>query len=122
MNSQQRRQPKRLGASLKEQIIGNATLKSPSQSQTAHKESPSRLKRGLQAFRNTLSKTKVLVTLVLTGCSLVGGYALLRPHVSVEPSLSLNPVDPYTTQFTLKNENRAFEIHSIESVCWPRNM
>lgn len=60
--------------------------------------------------------------LVLAGLALVGGYALFRPHVSIEPQIALNPVDPYTTQFNLKNENTLFDIYNVNAVCWPRNM
>ncbi len=54
--------------------------------------------------------------------TLVGGYATFRRHVSVEPYVPLNPVDPYQTQFTIKNENGVFEVHDVRSVCWPRKM
>jgi hypothetical protein len=60
--------------------------------------------------------------LVLAVLGLVGGYALFRPHVSIEPQMALNPVDPYTTQFNIKNESALFDIHNINAVCWPRNM
>jgi len=60
--------------------------------------------------------------LVVAGLTLLGGYAIFRPHVSIEPGLALNPVDPYTTQFNIKNENSVFNIHSINAVCWPRTM
>jgi hypothetical protein len=69
--------------------------------------------------RTILGKTIWLISAAL---ALLSGYALLRPHVSVEPSLSLNPVDPYTTQFTVKNENTIFATHDIHCVCWPRQM
>ena len=63
-----------------------------------------------------------LWALILGGLALIGGYALFRPHVSIEPQIALNPVDPYTTQFNIKNENVLFDIHDINAVCWPRNM
>jgi hypothetical protein len=78
--------------------------------------SQSRLKR---IGRGILGKT---VWLIGAGLVLLGGYAVARPHVSVEPNLSLNPVDPYTTQFTVRNENSIFEVHAIHCVCWPRRM
>lgn len=53
---------------------------------------------------------------------MVGGYATFRPHISIEPQIALNPVDPYTTQFNIKNENPVFDIYSINAVCWPRNI
>lgn len=62
------------------------------------------------------------VWLIGAALALLGGYVAARPHVSVEPSLSLNPVDPYTTQFTVKNESSSFDAHDIDCVCWPRRM
>jgi hypothetical protein len=54
--------------------------------------------------------------------TILGGWALIRPNVSVEPYIPLNPVDPYSTQLIVKNENGAFEAHDINCVCWPRQM
>jgi hypothetical protein len=65
-------------------------------------------------------KTAVSWRRVAAGISLLGAYALVRPHVSVEPYISLNPRDPYSTQFTVKNESRVFDLHAIHCVCWPR--
>lgn len=63
-----------------------------------------------------------LWALVVAGLTLLGGYAIFRPHVSIEPQIALNPVDPYTTQFNIKNENLVFDIRDVNAVCWPRNM
>jgi hypothetical protein len=60
--------------------------------------------------------------LILAGLGLVGGYRSFRPHVSIEPQIVLNPVDPYTTQFNIKNENALFDIYNVNAVCWPQNM
>jgi hypothetical protein len=54
--------------------------------------------------------------------TILGGWALIRPNVSVEPYIPLNPVDPYSTQLIVKNENGVFEAHDINCVCWPRQM
>ena len=62
----------------------------------------------------------VVVLGVLTG--LVASYVVFKPHVSVEPLMSLDPVNPYTAQFNIKNENPLLEIHDINAVCWPRRM
>jgi hypothetical protein len=62
----------------------------------------------------------VVVLGVLTG--LVASYVVFKPHVSVEPLMSLDPVNPYTTQFNIKNENPLLEIHDVNAVCWPRRM
>lgn len=54
--------------------------------------------------------------------ALLGGYSVGHPRVSLEPFVSQNPVDPYSTQFTVKNENSMFDVHSVDCVCWPRTM
>jgi hypothetical protein len=56
------------------------------------------------------------------GLALASGYALFHPHVSIEPSLLLNPGDPYSTQFTVTNGNLIFDVHDVNCVCWPRKM
>ena len=58
-----------------------------------------------------------LWALAVAALTLLGGYAIFRPHVSVEPQVALNPVDPYTTQFNIKNENSVFDIHNVDAVC-----
>lgn len=57
---------------------------------------------------------------VLAG--LVASFVVFKPHVSVEPLMSLDPVNPYRAQFNIKNENPLLEIHDINAVCWPRRM
>jgi hypothetical protein len=39
-----------------------------------------------------------------------------------EPYIPLNPIDPYSTQFVVKNENTIFDTCSVDCVCWPRRM
>jgi hypothetical protein len=63
-----------------------------------------------------------LWALILAVATLIGAYVVLPPRVSIEPLMALNPVDPYTTQFNLKNENSMFSIYNVNAVCWPRNM
>jgi hypothetical protein len=64
----------------------------------------------------------IILGIITFGFALVGYYAVARPHVSIEPSLPLNPFDPYSTQFTLKNENPISSIYDIHCGCWPRRM
>ena len=64
----------------------------------------------------------MLGPLFLAVLALLGGYSVLRPHVPLEPYIPLNPVDPYSTQFTVKNENTIFDIYSVDCVRWPRRM
>jgi hypothetical protein len=63
-----------------------------------------------------------LWALIVAIATVIGLYVIFRPHVSIEPQIVLNPVDPYTTQFNLKNENPMFSIYNVDAVCWPRNM
>lgn len=86
--------------------------KGPLPKHAEHQESPGRFRRVLQA----------LGSLVLALVTLAGGYALFRPHVSVERDTTLSPVDPYRTQFAVKNENSVFDVYNVECVCWPRKM
>jgi hypothetical protein len=118
MDRHERRRRKRLEAKLQKKLSGKAALPPPIE----NKESPTRIGRALRAFQRTVSRTRLLWTLLLGGLSLAGGYALFRPHISVEPYVSLDPVDPYKTQFVVKNENRAFNAYNVECVCWPRRM
>jgi hypothetical protein len=50
------------------------------------------------------------------------GLIAFGPHISIEPQLALNPINPYTTQFNIKNENLIFDVHEMNAVCWPRSM
>ena len=63
-----------------------------------------------------------MVGIVALLVGLVSSLVVFRPHVSIEPQISLNPVNPYTTQFNIKNESSVFDVHDIDAVCWPRNM
>ena len=91
----------------------------PKESPRAHKEHKSAL---LQTVRRIVVSGRTARAVFALLATVVGVYAIFRPHLSVEPYVSLNPVDPYRTQFTLKNENVMFEVHNIDSVCWPRKM
>ncbi len=96
--------------------------KGASRPHTERKGSPTRLRRVLQAFQKTVSGTKVLWSLVGAVLSVAAGYALFHPHVSVEPGLLLNPVDPFSTAFTIKNENNLFAVKGLNSICWTQSV
>lgn len=87
------------------------------QAHAQYKQSVPPLRRGLIFLRRTLLGTKVLWALVIGGLTLLGGYPLLHPNVSVEPGLLLNPGDPFSTEFTLKNDNPIFEVKDLRPVC-----
>ena len=52
----------------------------------------------------------------------MGGYALFYPHVSVEPGIVLNPVEPFSTAFTIKNENGLFAVKALDAICWTQSV
>jgi hypothetical protein len=79
-------------------------------------------KRIFRRVGRVLSGTNVLLGLIGVAVTILGGWALVRPHISIEPYIPLNPVDPYSTQFTVRNENSLFDAHNINCVCWPRQM
>jgi hypothetical protein len=51
----------------------------------------------------------------------LGGYALLRPHVSVEPYPSRDPHNPFAELFYVQN-NSLYTIHEVEPRCGARNV
>src|SRR6266404_7227817 len=44
-----------------------------------------------------ISSAKFLWTVALSVATLLGGYAVFRPNVSVDPDLLLTPGDPFST-------------------------
>ena len=50
--------------------------------------------------------------------ALAGGYALFRPHVSIEPGIVLVPGDPYSTQFDTTNDSALFDIKNLKPSCY----
>jgi hypothetical protein len=113
MDRHERRRRKRLEAKLERKIRGKETSQLPAD----HKESPLLQQRGLRALLNTASIAKILWSLVLAGLALLGGYGLVRPSVSVDPNLLLNPGDPFSTQFSVTNENVLFDVHDLHPSC-----
>jgi hypothetical protein len=85
---------------------------------TKRKESPSLRTRARQYFGKTISTTKVLASLLLTGLALIGYYARFRPNVSVDPERSLNPGDPFSTQFSVKNDSPVFSVKDFHPSCY----
>jgi len=68
-------------------------------------------------FGKTISGTKLVKGLFFSGLALASGYALFHPHVSVEPGILLNPGDPFSTQFTVTNDNRILGVQNLRSSC-----
>ncbi len=111
MDRRERRRKKRLEVKLKKK--SNAK-ESPSLHK-GHKESPTLVQRG--SFRKTVLGTRVLWGLILAVLTWLGAYALLRPNVSIDPELLLNPGDPFSTQFSVTNENVVFDVKDIQPSC-----
>jgi hypothetical protein len=55
------------------------------------------------------------VILALLGTS--GTYSQFHPHVTLDPALLLNPVDPFSTQFNVTNQSRNFAIRRLHTAC-----
>lgn len=116
MNSRKRRREKRLRARLASEF--NVTLPTPPLSEhMKHKEAPPSQSRAELYFARTISRTKLLFGLFVSAATLLGGFALLRPNASVDPDLLLNPGDPFSTQFSVKNENIVFDATDLRPSC-----
>jgi hypothetical protein len=72
---------------------------------------------GRKYLTRAISRTKLLFGLVLSGLTLLGGLALFRPHVSVDPDLVLDPGDPFSTQFNITNQNLLFDVKNLRPSC-----
>ncbi len=51
------------------------------------------------------------------GVAALTGFVVFRPNVSVQPILLLNPVNPFSTTFSVKNENQAFAVTNLHPHC-----
>src|SRR5713226_4515073 len=80
------------------------------------KETP-RVPFAIRLLKNLWATVGIIALVV----GLISGLVIFLPHVSIEPQITLNPVNPYTTQFNIKNESSIFDVHDINAVCWPRN-
>src|SRR5579864_4042282 len=93
--------------------------KRPSKQSSIHtkaKESPPP-RRTLLFLKRAFSSTRFLSALGLAILGWIGGYADLYPHISIDPGLLLNPGDPFSTQFTVTNENPMFDIRDLQPSC-----
>jgi hypothetical protein len=82
-----------------------------------HKEETLPKSKIRQLFEFVVSKTKLLPSIVFGVLTLLGGYALIRPSISVEPGLLLNPGDPFSTQFEVKNDSSILDVTDIQPSC-----
>jgi hypothetical protein len=75
-------------------------------------------KPGVRVFDRVFSGTKLLASLVLGAATILGAWASLRPHVSLEQSTLLDPSDPFSAQFTLTNESYVLGVRDVTSNCY----
>jgi hypothetical protein len=94
--------------------------KEASRTRTTNTKEGSLRQRAREYFGRTISGTKRLKNLLFAGLALASAYALFHPHVSVEPQIVLNPVDPFSTAFVIKNESPIFPVHNLNFTCWTR--
>jgi hypothetical protein len=64
-----------------------------------------------------ITKVWVLITAVATGFGLLAGFDSLRPGVSVKQGQQLDPKDPFSTQFTVTNENHWADVTDLHPSC-----
>lgn len=85
---------------------------------TEHNESiPRRTSARAYLARLTSRTRKLLWALAGAALALVGAYPSIRPHISVEPNTVLNPGDPFSTQFSVTNENLIFDTKDLQPSC-----
>lgn len=113
MDRRERRRRKRLEAKLKGKIIAEES----SPSSMARKESRPLSSGTGEYFRRTISSTKLLWGLIVSAMTLLSGFVLFLPNVSIDPELLLNPGDPFSTQFSVTNENLIFDVKDLQPSC-----
>jgi hypothetical protein len=89
----------------------------PSPIATARGESKGLLARAREYLRRATPNAKLVKGFLVTVLAFLSGYALLRPNLSVEPGIQLDPTDPFSTQFEIRNQNRFLAIHDISLKC-----
>jgi hypothetical protein len=117
MNRRERRRRARERKKIEEKL-----KKEASQPRTGRTESPTRLRRVLEAFQKTVSGTRVLLSLLLAVLAWISSYALFHPHVSIEPDILLNPANPFSTQFKITNESVMLAVRDLTSHCWTQSL
>jgi hypothetical protein len=69
-----------------------------------------------QYFEQPISKVKSVVAFVVVCLAFLGGWAVVRPDVRVEPYIQLDPSSPFSERFKVSN-NGYFEIYDVDSSC-----
>jgi hypothetical protein len=113
MDRRERRRRKRIASKIEGAVIAK---KSP----LPHKESkgsPQQEWWVKRYFSKANVGTKPLRVILGAAVAFLGAYATVRPNVSVEPDILLNPGDPFSTQFSIKNENFIADANDINPSC-----
>jgi len=72
---------------------------------------------GQRHFVRTLSVLKVLGSGSLALIAVVGGWALLKPNVQIDPYVQLNPDSPFSERWKITNANQLFDIYDVSLGC-----
>jgi hypothetical protein len=105
MDRRERRRRKREQIKIEERLVKKSAAMS------AEKKG----KQGL--FEKIRSKSSLAWKLVAGVMAIFGWFVLFHPHVSLEPDRPLNPGDPFSTLFRVKNESKLFAIRDLTSTC-----
>jgi hypothetical protein len=118
MDRHERRRRRRIEEKLRKKLGKEPMSKETSSARREHVESLPQNRKGRRYLTRAISRTKLLWGIVVSALTLLGGYALLRPHVSIEPGLLLNPGDPFSTQFDVTNDSLVFDIKDLNPSCY----
>jgi|SRR5580658_8574442 hypothetical protein len=111
MDRRERRRRKRLEAKLANKLSVKGPPHTENTQNPAHQDSEA------LGPKRTIPRLKKLLNFVVIILAFLGGYALFRPNVSVDPDLLLNPGDPFSTQFSVTNENAILDVKDLQPFC-----
>jgi len=69
-----------------------------------------------QYFSKTISAAKLFWGVIAAIIALLGGWAILKPIVHVDPYIHLNPSSPFSERFKLSNDG-SFAIYDVHYDC-----
>src|ERR1700675_5106481 len=70
-----------------------------------------------QYFSKTISAAKLFWGVIAAIIALLGGWAILKPIVHVDPYIHLNPYSPFSERFKLSNDGY-FAIYDVQYNCY----
>lgn len=71
---------------------------------------------GKRYFLKTISTTKAFWSVIGIGLSLLGGWAVLKPVVHVDPYIQFDPASPFSERFKVSNDG-FFAIYDVQVNC-----